>query len=782
MNSRTLAMTASILLALPAASIAQVPWPLANLPQINLPGVFAQRPTSSARSAAALGAESEADGDLPAAARHYSEALREATGQPAVFRDEAMRSVLPQLARVLLAQSRLDEADMAVQLLGGLQPTPAPSNGGLGFDEARRTLGAAFKLASSGARGMNQRQVVDGDDAERIAARLGFRIPSTEVPVAITAQLRMRQGRGDDVRRLWNKDFVDYLGSFDKLPADVQVLTDGEAVVATWHMALALQGVQSYGQSLDALKLAQAMDSRRLQALVSRSPVPEGLLGAFQQSRWLAGAAVDLALQGQQPKAQRLAVGALAATKSLATRHAERRRLLLATVADRSVRNARGAVQTLETRLAQLPTDGDEGVKAWADWNNAMAATLAPAMPALAKAGLGDVVIDGETLLRQVQAALKPAEAVLGFAAYQPVATDLRPQPAHYVRYTVTPQGVSLRDLGLKRDIDRLVGQWRAATDAVQQVSSGKALHNLLLADLPQEVGAASRWVIDADGLLSLLPFEALNGADGALVLDRRTVRYTNSLASLVAPRPAGRPSGQTALVMVDPNYPIGPLSAAGGTTMPFLLRGKAWRDASFAPLPETRAEGEAVRAALHSMGIESELLAGADATPSALRRAKSPAVLHIASHGFIASAMPEGDPLARYRLRMLVPGLMSGVVLAADVNGPVFNGIDLAALDLRDTRLVVLSACDTGNGSVDVHEGLLSLRRAAEEAGARASLTSLWPVPSGPTVRLMSAFYQGLAAGRNHADALRAAKLSMRSTGATVQDWAGFVLTGADQ
>ena len=93
-----------------------------------------------------------------------------------------------------------------------------------------------------------------------------------------------------------------------------------------------------------------------------------------------------------------------------------------------------------------------------------------------------------------------------------------------------------------------------------------------------------------------------------------------------------------------------------------------------------------------------------------------------------------------------------------------------------------MLSACDTGNGQVDVGEGLTSLRRATEEAGARASLTSLWPVPSQVTVKLMADFYRNLAAGQSHSQALQLAKLKVRNSGGSIRDWAGFVLAGADR
>ncbi|MCK7499021.1 MAG: CHAT domain-containing protein [Comamonadaceae bacterium] len=213
------------------------------------------------------------------------------------------------------------------------------------------------------------------------------------------------------------------------------------------------------------------------------------------------------------------------------------------------------------------------------------------------------------------------------------------------------------------------------------------------------------------------------------------------------------------------------------------VANGTAWREMVFATLPETTVEADAASAALRSMGLTPKVLLGAAATPEALTGADAPAIVHVASHGFVLAPSPETDGQERWRVRVMMPGQLAGLALAANGrHGGVLMASDLESANLRDTRLLVLSACDTGNGQTDVHEGLASLRRAAEAAGVRATVTSLWPVPSQPTVELMKNFYSALAAGQAHSEALRTAKLELRRSGAPVRDWAGFVVAGADR
>lgn len=107
--------------------------------------------------------------------------------------------------------------------------------------------------------------------------------------------------------------------------------------------------------------------------------------------------------------------------------------------------------------------------------------------------------------------------------------------------------------------------------------------------------------------------------------------------------------------------------------------------------------------------------------------------------------------------------------------------------MNLQNTALVVLSACDTGTGVIR-GDGLHGLRRAFEIAGASTVVTSLWPVPDRETAELMDAYYARLASGETTVQALQEAKRELRATierryGADLPAyWAGFVAVGDDR
>src|SRR5206468_6839087 len=106
-------------------------------------------------------------------------------------------------------------------------------------------------------------------------------------------------------------------------------------------------------------------------------------------------------------------------------------------------------------------------------------------------------------------------------------------------------------------------------------------------------------------------------------------------------------------------------------------------------------------------------------------------------------------------------PLLRSGLALAGANNGipsgsGVLTALEAAGLDLWGTKLVVLSACDTGVGEVKAGDGVYGLRRALVLAGAESQVMSLWAVSDRSTRDLVVGYYQALLRGAGRGEALR--------------------------
>ena len=169
------------------------------------------------------------------------------------------------------------------------------------------------------------------------------------------------------------------------------------------------------------------------------------------------------------------------------------------------------------------------------------------------------------------------------------------------------------------------------------------------------------------------------------------------------------------------------------------------------------------------------------------------PTVLHIATHGFFVDEQSKSGTFnlgTNTEYASQNPLLRSGIILSGasnfiqhnykldDENG-ILTAYEAANLNLENTELAVLSACETGKGEVQNGEGVYGLQRAFQTAGAQAIIMSLWKVDDTATQELMSAFYQSWMQGKTKAEAFRKAQLDLKSKYPHPYYWGAFVMMG---
>ncbi|MFM7547329.1 MAG: CHAT domain-containing protein [Cyanobacteriota bacterium] len=423
----------------------------------------------------------------------------------------------------------------------------------------------------------------------------------------------------------------------------------------------------------------------------------------------------------------------------------------------------------------------------------------------------------------QVAARLPRDGVLVEFQQYQSVAIATGKYGSRrYLALVLTPKGaIHAVPLGEASDLELLIQTSlqkaatlsnRADSDEAAQQALAEVRRRLFDPLLPY-VGGAKRWIVSPDGEINRVPLAALPARDdddpqGATLGEERRLQIITTGRDLLPDRATRRPAPQAALVMAAPDYDAtlpAPIAVARASTS---LTGALPRKAgsseqrrsaddlskSWTALSNTEAEGNIVASLLGTTVIR-----GREATTSRLQRARSPRIVHIATHGYFLPDQPAqtktGDPFQGFTslelpfLRQEDPQLRSGIVLAG-ANHPEANPEDdgrltareATGLELEGTELVTLSACSTGLGRESIGEGVYGLQRALRLAGARSTLLSLWEVNDAATKDLMQRYYELLInQGLGRGEALRQAQREIRKARPHPRYWAAWQLTGDD-
>ena len=167
----------------------------------------------------------------------------------------------------------------------------------------------------------------------------------------------------------------------------------------------------------------------------------------------------------------------------------------------------------------------------------------------------------------------------------------------------------------------------------------------------------------------------------------------------------------------------------------------------------------------------ETEVYLGDKALESVVKQSDSPKVLHIATHTFFSDQQYD-DP-------MLASGLMLTTYRNDTADDGLLTGYEAMGLSLAHTDLVVLSACETGLGSIKIGEGVYGLQRAFKIAGAKNIMMSLWIADDWATQRLMKEFYKQWVLLGNQRAAFKVAQQKMRAKYQHPYFWGTFVMWG---
>ncbi|MEJ0029847.1 MAG: CHAT domain-containing protein [Bacteroidota bacterium] len=388
----------------------------------------------------------------------------------------------------------------------------------------------------------------------------------------------------------------------------------------------------------------------------------------------------------------------------------------------------------------------------------------------------------GETITwKNVQSTLGPDDAaveIVRFKYYNRYWRDsviyaamvLTSETKQYPKFIVLNDGKHLEGLNLKYYRNSIASQ---NIDTLSFRQYWSRLHDALK--------GKSRVYLSLDGVYNQINLNTLRDPKGGYLVDDKNLTILSNTKDLIAikSRKMRRMSLSSATLFGFPTYFLGGGKTSNGTT-------REVDETNISPLIGTQEEIQKVGTILQSHKIHADVFTNEFASEHAIKQLQHPRVLHIATHGFFVE--DENSALAVAAGNESNPLLRAGLLLAGAANfiqnrsrldeeNGILTAYEAANLDLDNTDLVVLSACETGKGEVENGEGVYGLQRAFQTAGAQTIVMSLWKVDDAATQQLMTSFYSNWMNGMSKAEALKSAQITLKRQFPHPYYWGAFVM-----
>ncbi|MBK7242998.1 MAG: tetratricopeptide repeat protein [Saprospiraceae bacterium] len=344
---------------------------------------------------------------------------------------------------------------------------------------------------------------------------------------------------------------------------------------------------------------------------------------------------------------------------------------------------------------------------------------------------------------------------------------------------------------------------------AVALETPKKSLYEILWKPLEKELAGIKTIYFSPSGLLHRINLDAIPISETETLADKYQLFELNSTRQLVVPTQIKNGNSDAILYggiqfeqdsTIPNNEPL--VASRSRGELSFHSTDSTLRGGSWNYLAGTEREVDAIEKTMETAGMHISLKKGIQATEESFKNigannSPSPRILHIATHGYFFPDPKESHQssvISRQEETVFKmsehPMLRSGLIMAGGnaawqgkqiLEGKedgILTAYEISQMNLSNTELVVLSACETGLGDIQGNEGVYGLQRAFKIAGAKHIIMSLWQVPDKQTSLLMTTFYKKyLEEKMTIPDAFHAAQKELRDNGLDPYNWAGFVL-----
>lgn len=333
--------------------------------------------------------------------------------------------------------------------------------------------------------------------------------------------------------------------------------------------------------------------------------------------------------------------------------------------------------------------------------------------------------------------------------------------------------------------------------DNIENKKEDKLSYDRFWKQIAEQLNGISKVYLTADGVFNKVNLYTLqNPVTGKYIIDEFEISILPNLTYLNDTYQSN--NNNTAQLFGNPDYEYDFSKKTSSHVLNNAIAKNRFGFSELPPLPGTQTEVDNITQSLKSNKWNINTYTKTEATEAKLKTVKSPKVLHIATHGFFLKDIDEltDKTILGFESNNLKsnPLLRSGIMMAGasvvardtaniykEQDG-IFTAYEASLLNLTNTDLVVLSACETGLGVELNNQGVFGLQRAFYIAGAKNLIMSLWIVDDHATQLLMSEFYKLWSVNptqKNISTAFKKAQTSVRNQYPHPYYWGAFVLLG---
>lgn len=332
--------------------------------------------------------------------------------------------------------------------------------------------------------------------------------------------------------------------------------------------------------------------------------------------------------------------------------------------------------------------------------------------------------------------------------------------------------------------------------NAIEEKKEDKLSYNRFWKPLADQLNGISHLYLSAEGVFNQInPYSLMNTANSKYVIDELSISNLPNLAYMLNTYKSN--DYNSAELFGYPDYEF---DFSKKTTQKFsgALAVNRFGFTELPPLPGTQTEISNISNTLKENKWKVSSFIKEKATEEQLKKVNSPKVLHIATHGFFLKDIDDledksilgfesnhlkSNPLLRSGLMMAGASVVARdtVNIYKDQDG-IFTAYEASLLNLNNTDLVILSACETGLGLTLNNQGVFGLQRSFYIAGAKNLIMSMWVVDDEATQILMSNFYKEWSpkpTQQNIALSFKKAQEQVRKQFPHPYYWSAFVLLG---